>query len=297
MMPPVSCTPVDPTASAAPRLFKSEPLQLLVVVRPATVMAPGVVGNVSMNVAPVRSVGLLLASTICNCDTPVFGRIGLVRNDLVMVGGASTVISSAAAVPLDAPAGTATVKPPIGIVLSLRPTVVPVIVAVTVQEPLAGIVPAAKETVEPLAAFVPTQLPPGVTAVRPAGNVSVNAAPVMAVPVGLLKVIVSVAVPFSGTVVALNALLMLGRATFNVSLAPAALGPILELSAPAGIVLVYVPLVADRTFTLKVQFAPAAREPPEKVSVPGLVAVALAVAVPPQPELVTVVLLLTRPAG
>lgn len=48
--------------------------------------------------------------------------------------------------------------------------------------------------------------------------------------------------------------------------------------------------------TETVQLAPAARVPPDKVSVPGLTAIALAVAVPLQ-LLVTVVLELTRLVG
>lgn len=49
--------------------------------------------------------------------------------------------------------------------------------------------------------------------------------------------------------------------------------------------------------TVNVQLEPAATEPPDNASVPGLVAVELAVAVPPQPVLVTVVLVLTSPVG
>ena len=230
--------PAELTAKAAPRLLFKMPLQLLVVVTLATVIAPGERGKVSVNVAPVNATELLFARTICKVDTPVTGRIGLVKNDLVMVGAASTVMSSVAAVPLDPATGPVTVKPPAGMVLIFSPTVVPVITAVTVHEPLAGIVPPAIDTVEPLAALVPTQVPPGVAAVRPAGSVSVKAAPVMAVAVGLLKVMVSVAVLFSGTVATLNALVILGRATFRVALVPVALGPMLDVTPPTAIVLV-----------------------------------------------------------
>ena len=112
MTPPVNRMPADPTANAAPRLLNNAPLQLFEVVRSATVMAPGVVGKVSVNVAPVKATELLFARTICKVDTPVFGRIGLVRNDLEMVGAARTVISAVAAVPLDPAEG-----PPAGMVL------------------------------------------------------------------------------------------------------------------------------------------------------------------------------------
>lgn len=56
------------------------------------------------------------------------------------------------------------------------------------------------------------------------------------------------------------------------------------------------PGVADCTLACTVQLAPAASVPPVSTSVPGLVAAALAVAVPPQ-VLVTVVLALTKPTG
>ena len=166
------------------------------------------------------------------------GKIGLVRKDLVRVGPASTVMSAFASVPLEAADGPVTVKPPTGMVLSLRPMVVPLTTAVTVHEPVAGIVPPDIDTVEPLAALVPTQVPPGVDAVKPDGIVSVKAAPVMAVAVGLLKVMVSVAVVLIGMVAALNALVMLGRATFKVALVPVTFEPMLEVTPPAAMVLV-----------------------------------------------------------
>lgn len=64
MVPAVRRTPAEPTARAAPRLSTSDPPHELVVVRLATVRAPGVVGNVSVNVAPVRATVLPLDSTI-----------------------------------------------------------------------------------------------------------------------------------------------------------------------------------------------------------------------------------------
>jgi hypothetical protein len=238
MVPPAKRIPGEPTARAVPLSFSSDPLQLFVVVRSAIVIAPGVVGNVSVKVTEVRAVGLLFESTICNVDTPLFGSIGLVTNDLVTAGGASIVISWVAAVPFDAATGPVTVKLPTGIVLTLRPTLVPVMVAVTMQEPLAGIVPAVTDTVAPLAALVPTQVPPAADALKPEGNVSMNAAPVIAIAVGLLNVIVRVAVPLNGIVAALKALLMFGRATFNAALALLVFVPILEFTAPTAMVLV-----------------------------------------------------------
>ena len=104
--------------------------------------------------------------------------------------------------------------------------------------PVRSALPPEIDTVEPLAALVPTQLPPGVAAVRPAGSVSVKAAPVMAVAVGLLKVMVSVAVAPIGIMAGLNTLAMAGRATFKVALVPTAFGPMLDVTPPTAIVLV-----------------------------------------------------------
>ena len=143
---------------------------------------------------------------------------------------------ASAEVPLEA--GPATVKPPAGMVLFFKPMVLPVTVAITVQEPLAGMVPALKATVLPLAVMVPTQVPNGADAVKPAGRVSVKAAAVMATAVGLLKVMVKVAVLPSGMVGTLKALVMEGRATFSVALAATALLPLLDATAPAAMVLV-----------------------------------------------------------
>ena len=201
-------------------------------------MAPGAIGNVSINVAPVSATELLFDNTICSVDTPLFGSIGLVKNDLDIVGDDNTVILALVAVPLEAAAGPVMVKSPALMVLVLRPTVVPVTVAVTLQEPLAGIIPPDKVTVGPLAVAVPPHVPPAADVTKPAGTLSVNAAPVIATAVGLLNVMVSVAVPFIGTVAILNALLILGRETFRVALVPTELVPILELTAPAEMVLV-----------------------------------------------------------
>ena len=155
---------------------------------------------------------------------------------MLIVGTANTEMSSIAAVPLDD--GPATVNPPTGMLLIFKPMLVPVAVAITVQEPLAGIVPPESDTVDPLADLVPRHVPRGADALSPDGKVSMNAAPVMATLVGLLRVMVSVAVPFTGMVAALNALLILGRATFSVALADAALAPMLDVTLPTAIVLI-----------------------------------------------------------
>ena len=88
------------------------------------------------------------------------------------------------------------VSAPIGNVLVNDPGATPVTFTVTVHDPLAGMVPPASCTVLPLLAAVTT--PPQVVAppaaavlVRPAGYVSVNAAPVIAVALELERVRVS----------------------------------------------------------------------------------------------------------
>ena len=79
IVPPVSLMPREPTAGAAvPKLFCSVPVQLLVVFRSATVMAPGAVGKASTNVAPVKATELPLNSVITKVVVPVVGKIGLV---------------------------------------------------------------------------------------------------------------------------------------------------------------------------------------------------------------------------
>ena len=217
-------------------MFSRLPLQVLLVTKSASVKAPGLTGKVSVNAALVNAVELLLDSVICSAATPLPGKMGLLKNVLLMVGVANTVMLASAEVPLEA--GPATVKPPAGMLLFFKPMVVPVMVAITVQEPLAGIVPALKATVPPLAVLVPAQVPAGADEVKPAGSVSVKAAAVIAVAVGLLKVMVKVAVLPNGTVGTLKALAMLGRAMFRVALVATALLPMLEATAPAAMVLV-----------------------------------------------------------
>ena len=238
----MSLMPTSFVANVVLALLTKVPPQVLVIVVFAIVIAPGAVGNTSVNVGPsvgpVSATELLLDRTIRKVDTPVTGKIGLVKKDLVITGAARTVMSSVAAVPLDPATGPVTVKPPAGMVLILRPIVLPVTTAVTVQEPLGGIVPPVIDTMEPLAVLVPAQEPAGVVAVRPAGSVSVKAAPVMGVAVGLLKVMVSMSVLLSGTVVTLNALVILGRATFKVALVAVTLEPMLDVTPPTAMVLV-----------------------------------------------------------
>ena len=78
IVPPVNLIPAEPRAKAEARLFCSVPEQLLVVAKSATVIAPGAVGKVSTNVAPVKATELPLNSVITKVVVPVVGKIGLV---------------------------------------------------------------------------------------------------------------------------------------------------------------------------------------------------------------------------
>ena len=110
---------------------------------------------------------------------------------------------------------------------------------VTVQEPLAGIVPPVRVTVEPPALAV--SVPPHVLlalpeTATPLGNVSVNGAFRLAIAVSaLLKVIVRVEVPPAAMVAGVKALPSVTEeeaGTVNVATAGAVLVPLLVTKAP-----------------------------------------------------------------
>ena len=115
------------------------------------------------------------------------------------------------------------VTPPIAIVLVCVPTVVPVTFTVTVQEPVAGIVPPASETEPAACVAVPPHVVAAVaaTVVSAAGRVSVKAAPVIAVVFELVSVIVRVDVPEAGIDTGANALATAGFSkTVSVAFTP-----------------------------------------------------------------------------
>ena len=110
----------------------------------------------------------------------------------------------------------AVVSTPLAMVLAYVPPAALVTFTVTVHEPLAGIVPPESATLLPLFAAV-TVPPAHVVAppaaprfTRPAGYVSVNAAPVIAVAFGLVSVMVSAEVPFTPIAAGANALAIVG---------------------------------------------------------------------------------------
>ncbi len=156
---------------------------------------------------------------------------------------------------------------------------------VTVHELLAGTVPPESATLAPPLAAVTT--PPHVVAplalavfTRPAGYVSVNAAPVIAVAFGLVSVMVSTDALLVPIEAGVNDFATESAvATVSVSLADAVFAPpFAVVSAPAAIVLVWLPDVLLVTFTVTVHEPPAGIVAPESATLLPLLA---AVTVPP----------------
>jgi hypothetical protein len=161
------------------------------------------------------------------------------------------------------------VSAPAAIEFAYAPEDALVTFTVIVQEPDAGIVPPESATLlAPLFAVTapPAQLvaPAGAAVfTRPAGYVSVTAAPVIAVVFGFVSVIVSTEVPFTPTAVGAKALVTIG-AESTVSVAVAALAvPVSVVTAP--VELRYEPADALVTLTVTVQ-PPAGTVPPASAS-------------------------------
>ena len=248
----------------------------------ATTNVPVLEGSVSLNATPVRSPAAVVFGLLMVKVTLVvpFNGIEAAPNALLMVGGATTV-SVAVAAALGPPSVELTVT-----LLSFAPGVVPVTFTETAQEALAATVPPDKLTVpEPaVAVAVPPQVLLrllGVATTKPAGRLSVNDSPVRPTLLfGLVMLIVSNEVPFSGIVVGAKVLVTVaGEATVRVAvLLVAPVPPLVELTAP--VVLVTVPDCVPVTFTTIVQVVPGvAILPPVRLM---LVELAAAVTVPPQ---------------
>ncbi len=192
------------------------------------------------------------------------------------------------------------VRPPIGIVLANAPATEAWTFTVTVQEPLAGMVPPARATPGPLAAAVTVPpvhvvVPAGVAVlVRFAGYVSVNAAPVIAVALEFDSVMVRTAVSPTPAGFGANAFAIVGCAlTLSVAEAAVAVPALVVVTEP--VVLRYAPAVADVTFTVTVHEPLAGTVAPESVAlVPPLAAVTVPPAHVVAPEAEAV---FTRPAG
>ncbi len=270
------------------------PLRLIVVappvgakVPPQVLLAFGVLatctppGNVSLTATPVR-VALLAPGLVMvrvKVEIP-FARMTLGAKALVRVGGTSTA-KVAEAVPPVPPLVEVTAP----VVLFLAPELVAVTLIEAAQEPLAATVPPVRLIV--VAPAAPVKVAPqllvrfGVLATcMPAGNVSLTAIPVSVTvfPAGLVIVSVSVDVPFTGMLVGLKALVMVG-ATSTAKLADAVfpVPPFAELTAP--VVLLATPELVAVTLTDTVQELLTANVPPLRLIV---VAPPVGAKVPPQ---------------
>ena len=89
-MPPASLIAVSPALSAPPAPSVSVPPQVLVVVVLASVIAPGVVGNVSVNARPVTAVLLAFVKVSVRLTVPP-GATNVAPKAFVAVGVASTL--------------------------------------------------------------------------------------------------------------------------------------------------------------------------------------------------------------
>jgi len=197
---------------------KLPPVQFVLALGVAATCTPD--GRLSLKAMPVRVVvvfGLVIVNV--NVDTPPVQIVEAV-NDLLIVGGATTVIMAVLLV-APVPLSFELMAP---VVLLHTPAVVPVTVTMNEQLPLAARVPPLKlirfgdvvETMPPQVAVGPE-----VGTVSPAGNVSVKPIPVNpSAELGLVIENVRVVVPPSGMLDAPNAFMSVGAAaTFIVTVA------------------------------------------------------------------------------
>ena len=274
----------EPLAAIVPplRLITFVPAVAVIVpaphvpVRPFGVETTRPAGSVSLKATPVSAVVFGLVMVKLRLVEPFSGMLAAPKA-FAMVGGATTVMEALDVLPVP-PSVEVTVTE-----LFFTPAVVPCTLTETVQLALAAKVPAERLMLpEPATAVtVPLQVlfnPLGVATTRPAGKLSVKATPLSATPVfGLVMVKVSDVVPFSGMVVAPNALAMDGGVT-TVRLAVAVLPvpPLVEVTFP--VVLVYWPEAAPVTVTLNWHWPLAAIVAPVSAIPVG----AVVVSVPPQ---------------
>jgi hypothetical protein len=269
-------------------------------------------GNVSVNATPLSALTVLGLATVKLNVLLLLRVIVLGLNDLLIVGGASTVSVSEAVPPIPL-----SVELTVLVVLTCAPALMPVTLTEKVHdEPAAGDavkVPPDKLTVDGdpggllmVAVMVPLPHEP-VTVVeanfKPPGRESVKATPLSALTVlGLATVKLSVLLLFNATLLGLNDLLMVGGATtISVSEAVPPVPPSVELTVP--VVLTCAPALMPVTLTENVHDEPAPGEavkvPPDKATVDGvpggLLMVAVMVPLPHEP--VTVVDANFTPAG
>jgi hypothetical protein len=220
-------------------------------VLPLATVSPA--GNVSVNVTPVSPTVLFGLVIVKLSDVVWFSGICDGTNDLLIVGGATTVTIAVLLV-VPAPDSLELMLP---VVLLLTPAVVPVTVTLNIQLPPPAMDPPLKLIrFPPLVVTVP---PPHagdepLATVNPAGRVSVKLTPVIpSEALVLVMVNVRLVVPPSGIVAAPNDFIIVGaEATVTDALAPVApVPPLVEL---AGVLKLFLtPAVVPVTVTLKVQ--------------------------------------------
>ena len=287
MLPPVRLTvPEAATADSVPPVH--------VVLAPLGVATTTPLGRPSKTATPVRATvfaaGLVIV--IVSVEVPP-GTISAAAKAFVIVGGISTAIVALAVKPV--PPLVELTAP---VVLLATPDVVSDTVAVTVQLPLAAIVPPlstidveVEEATEPLVQVVATPV-----WVIPEGRLSVTATPVRAAVfvAGFEIVRVNVVEPVvCAMLAAANDLVIVGGAITTIVAEPVLpVPPLVELTAP--VVLVLDPAVVPVTLTVRAQLELTASEPPVKLTE---LAFAFAVNVPPQVLVAPGVLATVKPAG
>src|SRR5947209_16669074 len=316
------CVPVTFTTivHVLPGVAMLPPVRLMLVelaaavtVPPQVLLTPGVdatckpLVNVSLNATPFSALVLLAGLVIVNVTVVVpFSVIFAAPNALLIVGGATT-FNSAVLLVVPVPPSVELIAP---VVLLASPSTVPFTSTLIVQDALWATLPPVR-LMTPLPAVAVTVPPhvlvtlgvPDTTSVAlPAppltGSVSLNDNPVrsplagVAGLFGLLIVKVTVVVPFSGTLPAPNALLIVAGAT-TVTVAVA--GVLAPASVELTVTLLFlVPAVVPCTFTVTAQEALATTVPPLRLTEPEP---AVAVAVPPQVFVKPFGVAITKPAG
>jgi hypothetical protein len=251
-------TPLDRLIKDDPATAVTDPLQVLLTLGVGATTSPA--GRLSVNATPLR-VTLLFGLLMMKLTEVVpFRGIVVAPNALLIVGGLATVRVAVLLVAPVPPLVELTAPVVLGI---LFPDCVPVTFTTIVQlAPGVVTLPPDRLIVVVLAAAVtvPPQvlLTPGVLATcNPLVSVSLNATPNSAVVLaaGLVMVKVTVVVPFSGTLVAPNALVMVGGATtvMGAVLLVVPVPPCVEVMAP--VVLSALPAAVPFTSTLSVHEA------------------------------------------
>jgi hypothetical protein len=292
MVPPEKLSDVLPAAGAN----VEEPQPLVLALGDAATCNPA--GKESVKATPVSAVpafGFVIVKV--SVLTPPTAT-GFGENALAILGGESTVSVSAPVLPVPP-----LVEVTFPVVFALAPAVVGVTLTVTAQAPLEAMVPPEKlSEVFPAAGTKVGEPQPvveafGVAATcRPAGNMSVNATPVSAVPAfGFVIVNVNVLTPPTAIGFGENALAILGaESTVNVSEPAFPAPPLVEVTLL--VIFTFAPLLVAVMLTLAVQMPLAAIVPPEKVN--DVFPASGAKVGEPHPEVVTFGVAATcRPAG